>query len=140
MDLCPEDGRGRCSCLIHLCCHLFKHVGTSRKRCQTLILWQKTGDLYAVKVFNNLSFLRPLDVQMREFEVLKKLNHKNIVKLFAVEEEVGSCGCRQRRSGPGLILGLFAVQHPSQGPGDGVLSLREPLHRPGGVVQRLRPP
>lgn len=25
---------------------------------------------------------------MREFEVLKKLNHKNIVKLFAVEEEV----------------------------------------------------
>ncbi|TNM91680.1 hypothetical protein fugu_020060 [Takifugu bimaculatus] len=45
------------------------------------------GDLYAVKVFNNLSFLRPLDVQMREFEVLKKLNHKNIVKLFAVEEE-----------------------------------------------------
>ncbi|XP_042336911.1 serine/threonine-protein kinase TBK1-like, partial [Plectropomus leopardus] len=47
----------------------------------------KTGDLYAVKVFNNLSFLRPLDVQMREFEVLKKLNHKNIVKLFAVEEE-----------------------------------------------------
>lgn len=66
-------------------------MGTSRKRCQILILWQKTGDLYAVKVFNNLSFLRPLDVQMREFEVLKKLNHKNIVKLFAVEEEVGSC-------------------------------------------------
>nr|ANF04472.1 TANK-binding kinase 1 transcript variant X1 [Danio rerio] len=48
---------------------------------------KKTGDLYAVKVFNNLSFLRPLDVLMREFEVLKKLNHKNIVKLFAVEEE-----------------------------------------------------
>lgn len=53
------------------------------------VVGQKTGDLYAVKVFNNLSFLRPLDVQMREFEVLKKLNHKNIVKLFAVEEEVG---------------------------------------------------
>lgn len=62
----------------------------------TLVVGQKTGDLYAVKVFNNLSFLRPLDVQMREFEVLKKLNHKNIVKLFAVEEEVGSC----RRPGP----------------------------------------
>lgn len=27
---------------------------------------------------------------MREFEVLKKLNHKNIVKLFAIEEEVSS--------------------------------------------------
>uniref|UniRef100_A0A3P9Q1W1 Serine/threonine-protein kinase TBK1 n=1 Tax=Poecilia reticulata TaxID=8081 RepID=A0A3P9Q1W1_POERE len=51
---------------------------------------KKTGDLYAVKVFNNLSFLRPLDVQMREFEVLKKLNHKNIVKLFAVEEETNT--------------------------------------------------
>uniref|UniRef100_A0ABM5GFU2 Serine/threonine-protein kinase TBK1 n=1 Tax=Pogona vitticeps TaxID=103695 RepID=A0ABM5GFU2_9SAUR len=48
---------------------------------------KKTGDLYAVKVFNNFSFLRPVDVQMREFEVLKKLNHKNIVKLFAIEEE-----------------------------------------------------
>lgn len=29
---------------------------------------------------------------MREFEVLKKLNHKNIVKLFAVEEEVSDGG------------------------------------------------
>ncbi|KAM8973388.1 serine/threonine-protein kinase TBK1 [Pelodytes ibericus] len=51
---------------------------------------KKTGDLYAVKVFNNLSFLRPADVQTREFEVLKKLNHKNIVKLFAIEEEMSS--------------------------------------------------
>ncbi|XP_043943975.1 serine/threonine-protein kinase TBK1 isoform X1 [Protopterus annectens] len=51
---------------------------------------KKTGDLYAVKVFNNISFLRPIDVQMREFEVLKKLNHKNIVKLYAVEEETTS--------------------------------------------------
>ncbi|XP_078423926.1 serine/threonine-protein kinase TBK1 [Cetorhinus maximus] len=51
---------------------------------------KKTGDLYAVKVFNNISFLRPIEVQMREFEVLRKLNHKNIVKLFAVEEETTS--------------------------------------------------
>uniref|UniRef100_A0A8B9T2F0 TANK binding kinase 1 n=1 Tax=Anas platyrhynchos TaxID=8839 RepID=A0A8B9T2F0_ANAPL len=51
---------------------------------------KKTGDLYAVKVFNSISFLRPVDVQMREFEVLKKLNHKNIVKLFAIEEETTS--------------------------------------------------
>jgi len=34
-----------------------------------------------------------VDVQMREFEVLTKLNHKNIVKLFAIEEEVMIC-CR----------------------------------------------
>ncbi|XP_045144884.1 serine/threonine-protein kinase TBK1 [Echinops telfairi] len=51
---------------------------------------KKTGDLFAIKVFNNISFLRPVDVQMREFEVLKKLNHKNIVKLFAIEEETTS--------------------------------------------------
>ncbi|XP_067906436.1 serine/threonine-protein kinase TBK1 isoform X2 [Heterodontus francisci] len=51
---------------------------------------KKTGDLYAVKVFNNISFLRPIEVQMREFEVLRKLNHNNIVKLFAVEEETTS--------------------------------------------------
>ncbi|XP_078532253.1 serine/threonine-protein kinase TBK1 [Lissotriton helveticus] len=51
---------------------------------------KKTGDLYAVKVFNSMSFLRPHDVQDREFEVLKKLNHKNIVKLFAIEEETAT--------------------------------------------------
>ncbi|NXW91249.1 IKKE kinase, partial [Alopecoenas beccarii] len=47
---------------------------------------KKSGELVAVKVFNNASYLRPQEVQMREFEVLRKLNHKNIVKLFAVEE------------------------------------------------------
>ncbi|XP_067863842.1 inhibitor of nuclear factor kappa-B kinase subunit epsilon isoform X2 [Heptranchias perlo] len=47
---------------------------------------KKTGDQYAVKVFNHVSYLRPYEVQMREFEMLRKLNHKNIVKLFAVED------------------------------------------------------
>uniref|UniRef100_A0A8D2Q9R9 Protein kinase domain-containing protein n=1 Tax=Zonotrichia albicollis TaxID=44394 RepID=A0A8D2Q9R9_ZONAL len=46
----------------------------------------KSGELVAVKVFNSASYLRPQEVQMREFEMLRKLNHKNIVKLFAVEE------------------------------------------------------
>ncbi|XP_072134794.1 inhibitor of nuclear factor kappa-B kinase subunit epsilon [Mobula birostris] len=50
---------------------------------------KQTGDHYAVKVFNHVSYMRPYEVQMREFEMLRKLNHKNIVKLFAVEE-VGS--------------------------------------------------
>lgn len=49
---------------------------------------QKSGELVAVKVFNSASYLRPQEVQMREFEMLRKLNHKNIVKLFAVEETV----------------------------------------------------
>ncbi|XP_062998842.1 inhibitor of nuclear factor kappa-B kinase subunit epsilon [Elgaria multicarinata webbii] len=47
---------------------------------------KKSGELVAVKVFNNASYLRPQEVQIREFEVLRKLNHQNIVKLFAVEE------------------------------------------------------
>ncbi|KAM9369591.1 inhibitor of nuclear factor kappa-B kinase subunit epsilon [Phaethornis superciliosus] len=47
---------------------------------------KKSGELVAVKIFNNASYLRPQEVQMREFEMLRKLNHKNIVKLFAVEE------------------------------------------------------
>uniref|UniRef100_A0A8C5MP35 Inhibitor of nuclear factor kappa B kinase subunit epsilon n=1 Tax=Leptobrachium leishanense TaxID=445787 RepID=A0A8C5MP35_9ANUR len=46
---------------------------------------KKSGEVVAVKVFNNLSYQRPPEVQMREFEMLRKLNHVNIVKLFAVE-------------------------------------------------------
>ncbi|CAH2220948.1 inhibitor of nuclear factor kappa-B kinase subunit epsilon [Pelobates cultripes] len=47
---------------------------------------KKSGEVVAVKVFNNLSYHRPPEVQMREFEMLRKLNHINIVKLFAVEQ------------------------------------------------------
>ncbi|KAM6457058.1 inhibitor of nuclear factor kappa-B kinase subunit epsilon isoform 2-T3 [Liasis olivaceus] len=47
---------------------------------------KKSGELVAVKVFNDVSYLRPQEVQIREFEVLRKLKHQNIVKLFAVEE------------------------------------------------------
>ncbi|KAM8867292.1 inhibitor of nuclear factor kappa-B kinase subunit epsilon isoform 2-T3 [Synchiropus picturatus] len=47
---------------------------------------KRTGELVAVKVFNTVSYNRPHEVQMREFEMLRKLNHKNIVKLHAVEE------------------------------------------------------
>ncbi|XP_066961952.1 inhibitor of nuclear factor kappa-B kinase subunit epsilon isoform X3 [Macrobrachium rosenbergii] len=46
-----------------------------------------TGEPVAVKTFNQLSHMRPHEVQMREFEVLKKVNHENIVKLLAIEEE-----------------------------------------------------
>ncbi|XP_056886220.1 inhibitor of nuclear factor kappa-B kinase subunit epsilon [Takifugu flavidus] len=47
---------------------------------------KKSGELVAVKVFNTMSYNRPHDVQMREFEMLRKLNHSNIVRLYAVEE------------------------------------------------------
>ncbi|XP_044034912.1 inhibitor of nuclear factor kappa-B kinase subunit epsilon [Siniperca chuatsi] len=47
---------------------------------------KRSGELVAVKVFNVVSYNRPHDVQMREFEILRKLNHSNIVSLHAVEE------------------------------------------------------
>ncbi|XP_061544030.1 inhibitor of nuclear factor kappa-B kinase subunit epsilon isoform X3 [Phycodurus eques] len=47
---------------------------------------KRTGELVAVKVFNLASYNRTHEVQMREFDMLRKLNHKNIVKLFTVEE------------------------------------------------------
>ncbi|KAF3689683.1 Inhibitor of nuclear factor kappa-B kinase subunit epsilon [Channa argus] len=46
----------------------------------------RSGELVAVKVFNIMSYNRPHEVQMREFEMLRKLNHLNIVRLYAVEE------------------------------------------------------
>lgn len=45
------------------------------------------GEPVAVKTFNQLSHMRSQSVQMREFEVLKKVKHENIVKLLAIEEE-----------------------------------------------------
>lgn len=47
---------------------------------------KRSGELVAVKVFNTVSYNRPHEVQMREFEMLRKLNHSNIVRLYAVEE------------------------------------------------------
>ena len=54
------------------------------------LLSQKTGDAFAIKVSNNLGMMRPFDVRRREFEVLAKLNHENIVKIYASETEVSS--------------------------------------------------
>ncbi|ELT90194.1 hypothetical protein CAPTEDRAFT_124995 [Capitella teleta] len=51
---------------------------------------KKNGEVFAVKTFNHLSQMRPISVQMREFEVLKKLDHKNIVRLLAIEEETST--------------------------------------------------
>uniref|UniRef100_A0A2R5L7V1 Putative tank binding protein kinase tbk1 n=1 Tax=Ornithodoros turicata TaxID=34597 RepID=A0A2R5L7V1_9ACAR len=51
---------------------------------------KQSGEPVAVKTFNQMSQMRPLEIQMREFEVLKKVNHENIVHLVAVEEDVES--------------------------------------------------
>uniref|UniRef100_A0A668AYQ9 Inhibitor of nuclear factor kappa B kinase subunit epsilon n=1 Tax=Myripristis murdjan TaxID=586833 RepID=A0A668AYQ9_9TELE len=47
---------------------------------------KRTGEQVAVKVFNMVSYSRPQEVQMREFEMLRRLNHSSIVRLYAVEE------------------------------------------------------
>ncbi|OQR74270.1 serine/threonine-protein kinase TBK1-like [Tropilaelaps mercedesae] len=49
---------------------------------------KKNGDPVAVKTFNKLSLDRPANVQMREFDVLRKVNHENIVKLIAIEDDL----------------------------------------------------
>ncbi|XP_060571477.1 serine/threonine-protein kinase TBK1-like isoform X2 [Ruditapes philippinarum] len=46
-----------------------------------------TGEEVAVKVFSQAGHMRPHDVQMREFEVMTKLKHKNIVPMLAIEDE-----------------------------------------------------
>ena len=51
-------------------------------------LFQRTGEEVAVKVFTPQSYQRPRQVQIREFEVMKRLNHENVIRLLAVEEEV----------------------------------------------------
>lgn len=53
---------------------------------------KNNGEPVAVKTFNQLSHMRPHEVQIREFEVLKKVKHENIVKLLAIEEEQESRG------------------------------------------------
>ena len=79
---------------------------------------QKSGELVAVKVFNNASYLRPQEVQMREFEMLRKLNHKNIVKLFAVEETVSGTSARKPAvpTGPVTWGSWSELQEGSRGP------------------------
>nr|NP_001071740.1 IkappaB kinase [Ciona intestinalis]BAE06507.1 IkappaB kinase [Ciona intestinalis] len=50
---------------------------------------KKTGQEYAIKVFNSLNYMaRSLEARRREFEVLRKVDHKNVVRLFSVEEEL----------------------------------------------------
>ncbi|CAM9967949.1 unnamed protein product [Lampetra planeri] len=57
---------------------------------------KKSGDLFAIKTFNQLSYMRPQDVQVREFDVLRRLNHTNIVKLFAIEDEASPNNTKQK--------------------------------------------
>lgn len=116
-----------------------------------------------MKVFNNASYLRPQEVQVREFEMLRKLNHKNIVKLFAVEETVSGssahalAGLAGLSSGSGVVvlseggqatgwdmgcaepsqLPPAAGQQQAEGAGDGVLLERQLAECAGRPSERL---
>lgn len=48
---------------------------------------KKTGKSVAVKTFNSIGLQRPDNVQNREFDILRAINHPNIVRMFCVEEE-----------------------------------------------------
>ena len=52
------------------------------------LILQKTGETYAIKVSNNFGMMRPVEIRRREYDVLLKLHHENIVKIFATEVEV----------------------------------------------------
>lgn len=48
---------------------------------------KNNGEPVAVKTFNQVSQQRSSEVQLREFEVIQKVKHENIVKLLAIEDE-----------------------------------------------------
>ncbi|XP_052285627.1 serine/threonine-protein kinase TBK1-like isoform X1 [Dreissena polymorpha] len=51
---------------------------------------KSSGEEVAVKVFSRAAQMRPHEVQMREFDVMRKLAHRNIVPLLDAEEEQGT--------------------------------------------------
>ena len=46
--------------------------------------------MFAIKTFNHLGMMRPQEIRNREYDVLKKLDHENIVKIYDTEVEVGN--------------------------------------------------
>ena len=52
------------------------------------LYFKVNGEEVAGKVFTPAGQMRPMDVQVREYQVMNMLNHENIVKLLAIEEEV----------------------------------------------------
>jgi len=49
---------------------------------------QRMGDMCAVKVFADLLRTAHIQVKARELELMRKLKHRNIVCLLAIEQEV----------------------------------------------------
>jgi serine/threonine protein kinase len=51
---------------------------------------QESGDTFAVKVFNDAAKSRSNVLQLRELELLHKINHENVVKLIDKDDQVTS--------------------------------------------------
>ena len=76
---------------------------------------QKTGDLYAVKTFNSINPHRAAPLQKKEFDLLRRLNHSNIVKLLTIESEVGvECWVRSVHIKICTVFGKEECMGPSQ--------------------------
>ncbi len=55
-----------------------------------LLLHSKdTGDYVAVKVFNERAKLRSNVLQIRELDLLQRINHENVVKLIDKDDQTG---------------------------------------------------
>ena len=74
-----------------------------------LAILQRTGDVFAIKAFNQIGMMRPQDVRKREFEVLRKLNHDNIVRIFDTETEVGTITCNLEESKRGQWEAVMSI-------------------------------
>ena len=59
---------------------------------------RQDGEIVAIKSFNSVSYRRPLNVQLRELELLRKMKHDNIVKMITAEME-------ERRDDKGNVTG-----------------------------------
>jgi len=51
---------------------------------------QRMGDVCAVKVFADLVRTVHIQIKARELELMRKLKHRNVVCLLAIEQEVFS--------------------------------------------------
>lgn len=65
-----------------------------------------------MKVFNDAGNMRPTGVKNREFEVLRKLDHVNIVRMIASETEV--CTLQQCKDVSYIVGGVCIISHSEQ--------------------------
>jgi len=53
-----------------------------------VLLLQRRGDPYVVKVFVDIAGSSHVQAKSQEFKVMQSLNHRNIVKFYAMDKEV----------------------------------------------------